>query len=69
MTNTQLFILSIQTCQWWNAVFIQAKRFMDDLKHNDGGTPWDEKNENKTIFKYASGSFDGHRHIPFGDLC
>ena len=29
----------------------------------------DEKNENETIFKYASGSFDGHRHIPFGDLC
>lgn len=49
MTSSQLFTFSTQTCQWWNAVFIQAKRFMDDLEHNDGGTPWDEKNENNML--------------------
>lgn len=46
MTSTQLFILSMQTCQWWNAVFIQAKRFFDILESNHGGTPWDEGNAN-----------------------
>ena len=39
MTSTQLFILSMQTCQWWNAVFIQAKRFFDILESDHGGTP------------------------------
>ena len=46
MTSTQLFILSMQTCQWWNAVFIQAKRFFDILESDHGGTPWDEGNSN-----------------------
>lgn len=46
MTSTQLFILSMQTCQWWNAVFIQAKRFFDILESDHGGTPWDEGNAN-----------------------
>ena len=46
MTSTQLFILSMQTCQWWNAVFIQAKRFLEVLENDHGGTPWDEGDAN-----------------------
>ena len=46
MTSTQLFILSMQTCQWWNAVFVQAKRFFEVLEINHGGTPWDESEDN-----------------------
>lgn len=46
MTSTQLFILSMQTCQWWNAVFIQAKRFFEVLENDHGGTPWDEGDAN-----------------------
>ncbi len=46
MTSTQLFILSMQTCQWWNAVFIQADRFFEVLQSEHGGTPWDNGNAN-----------------------
>lgn len=46
MTSTQLFILSMQTCQWWNAVFVQAKRFFEVLENDHGGTPWDEGDAN-----------------------
>lgn len=42
MTNSQLTILAYQTCQWWNAVFVQAKRFLDVLSSDHGGYPWDE---------------------------
>ena len=46
MTNNQLLLLSYQTCQWWNASLIQAKRFLDVLDKNRGGTPWEDGNEN-----------------------
>lgn len=46
MTSTQQFLLAYQTCQWWNAVFVQAKRFFDLLEKSHGGTPWDEGNAN-----------------------
>ena len=46
MTSTQLFLLSYQTCQWWNAVIIQAQRFFDVLEKEHGGTPWDNGDEN-----------------------
>ena len=46
MTSTQLSILSMQTCQWWNAVFIQAKKFLEVLENDHGGTPWDEGDAN-----------------------
>lgn len=49
LTNSQLNILSFQTCQWWNAVIIQAKRFLDALSSNKGGTPWEE-DETNSIF-------------------
>ena len=48
MTSTQLFLLSYQTCQWWNAVVIQAKRFLDVLEDDHGGNPWN--NERNSIF-------------------
>lgn len=48
MTSTQLFLLSYQTCQWWNAVVIQAKRFLDVLEDDHGGDPWN--NERNSIF-------------------
>lgn len=46
LTSTQLWILSIRTCQWWNAVFVQAKRFFDELDSNHGVTPWDNEGTN-----------------------
>jgi hypothetical protein len=46
MTSTQRFLLAYQTCQWWNAVFIQADRFFDVLEKNHGGTPWDNGDAN-----------------------
>ena len=46
MTSTQRFMLAYQTCQWWNAVFVQAKRFFDSLKEDHGGTPWDQGDAN-----------------------
>ena len=48
MTSTQRFLLSYQTCQWWNAVMIQAKRFLDVLEDDHGGDPWN--NEKNTMF-------------------
>ena len=36
MTSTQRYLLAYQTCQWWNAVFVQAKRFFDVLDENHG---------------------------------
>ena len=46
MNSTQLFTLSVQTCQWWNAVIVQAKRFFAALNNNHGGTPWEEDDSN-----------------------
>lgn len=46
MNSTQLWILSAQTCQWWNAVMVQAKRFFDILDDEHGGTPWDNGDNN-----------------------
>ncbi len=43
LNSEQLLHLSYQTCQWWNAVFIQAKRFVDASNANHGGTPWDRE--------------------------
>ena len=46
MTSTQRFLLAYQTCQWWNAVLLQASRFFDVLEKSHGGTPWDEEDAN-----------------------
>ena len=48
MTSTQRFLLSYQTCQWWNAVMIQAKRFLDVLEDDHEGDPWN--NEKNSMF-------------------
>lgn len=48
LDKRQLSILALQTCQWWNAVFAQGKRFLDLLEKEHGGTPWD--NENNSMF-------------------
>lgn len=45
MTSTQRFLLAYQTCQWWNAVFIQAKRFVDVLDNGNGEEPWESGGE------------------------
>lgn len=45
MTSTQRFLLAYQTCQWWNAVFIQAKRFIDVLDESNGEEPWESGGE------------------------
>ena len=49
MTSTQRFLLAYQTCQWWNAVFVQAKRFFDVLEKSHGGSPWDEGDANSMV--------------------
>lgn len=49
MTSTELLIISMQTCQWWNMVFIQSDRFFNVLNSNHGGTPW-ENEENNSLF-------------------
>ena len=49
LTSTQLFTLSYQTCQWWNAIFIQAKRFLEVWKDHTGGDPW-EHGEKGSLF-------------------
>lgn len=46
MTSSQRLLLAYQTCQWWNAVFVQADRFFDVLEKSHGGTPWDPGNAN-----------------------
>ena len=46
MTSTQRYLLAYQTCQWWNAIFVQTKRFFDVLDENHGGTPWDQGDAN-----------------------
>ena len=45
MTSTQRFLLAYQTCQWWNAVFIQAKRFTEVLDKSNGEEPWESRGE------------------------
>ena len=45
MTSTQRYLLAYQTCQWWNAVFIQAKRFTDVLDKSNGEEPWESGGE------------------------
>lgn len=42
LTKSEMAHLAYQTCQWWNAVFVQAERFMDAEKNNNGEFPWDE---------------------------
>ena len=44
MTRNQLFLLSLHTYQWWESVFVQAKRFLNALKNDTGGTPWEDNN-------------------------
>lgn len=46
MTSTQRYLLAHQTCQWWNAVFVQAKRFFDVLETGQVGMPWDTEDTN-----------------------
>lgn len=49
MTDTELLMLAKQTCEWWNALFVQEKRFYDIINKDKGGTPWDE-NETQSLF-------------------
>ncbi len=41
LSRGQLCYLAHHTCQWWNAVFIQAKRFITVFEQNCGSEPWD----------------------------
>ena len=49
ITSTQRILLAEQTCQWWNAVFVQAKRFFDLLENDRGGTPWESDSTNRVF--------------------
>lgn len=41
LTSRQLAFLAHRTCSWWNAVFIQAERFLDTFENDNDGDPWD----------------------------
>lgn len=41
MTSKQFALLAYQTCQWWNAIIIQTKRFLDVLENVHGETSWE----------------------------
>ena len=43
MSYDQISKLAYQTCQWWNSVFVQAKRFINASENNDE-MPWDDSN-------------------------
>ena len=46
LTDWQLEQLAHHTCQWWNAVLTQGKRFIDALQSDHGKEPWDKSNTN-----------------------
>lgn len=46
MTSMQRCWLAYKTCQWWNVVLVQAKRFFAVLDESHGGTPWDPGDAN-----------------------
>lgn len=54
LSNMQKLILSMNTCQWWNTVFIQKNRFFDIMEKHHGGTPWDI---NDTISNFTADRF------------
>ncbi len=50
MTSNQIFMLAVNVCQWWNAVFFQAGRFFKALDELHGAKhPWDD-GENYSLF-------------------
>lgn len=49
LNASQLELLSYRTCQWWNAVFVQARRFLDAFDADHGGDPWDEANKDVVL--------------------
>lgn len=42
MTNQQLYMLALQSGQWYNAVLEQAHRFLDAFDSTHGQFPWDD---------------------------
>lgn len=48
-TREQRSYLAHQTCQWWNAVFVQANRFFDALDKNRGDMSWEGSDENHML--------------------
>lgn len=47
MTNDQLRIYVYHTCQWWNAVFVQGRRFLDAFEKEQGVDPWTEEGQTR----------------------
>lgn len=45
LTHAQWSHLAYNTCQWWNAVFVQAERFFDMFQRHSWTEPWDEKDK------------------------
>lgn len=43
ITNQQLYILAVQTGQWYNTVLTQWARFLDAFNTTHGQLPWDDK--------------------------
>lgn len=43
ITNYQLYMLAVQTGQWYNAVLTQWSRFLDAFNTTHGQLPWDNK--------------------------
>ena len=45
-TNAQRMMLAHHTCQWWNAVFVEATRYFHTLDETHGDMPWEGCDEN-----------------------
>lgn len=43
LTHAQWSHLAYDTCQWWNAVFVQAERFFDVFQRHRWTEPWDNQ--------------------------
>lgn len=42
LSKDQMDRIAIQTCQWWNAVFVQGTRMIDALESGDANWPWND---------------------------
>lgn len=49
MTREELQVCAHHTCQWWNAVFVQARRFCEEFDNQQGVEPWTDEGA-KRIF-------------------
>ena len=49
LSKDQTARIAFQTCQWWRAVFVQGKRFLDVFDSDEVDWPWDD-NEDRNAY-------------------